>query len=237
MRPEKKELLVHVLLPLFLMMTLAYANTRVFEGVARYEGQFAYIERHTEVYNENDDILSSLTVYFDEDGKVIGKLRHHFAESREIPSLVMNDYRSESRHGLRYDEDKIILFNKVKGFPVERGFFDSSRLIEGQWLAGQGLHFFIVNNLEELIKKEEFVFKLLLPPIQEGRVFLLEVVSVDEGEVKIEIRAANWFWKTFGPRLSLVYDREHKRLLHYSGFSNLKSEEGDMMMVDIKYYY
>jgi hypothetical protein len=45
------------------------------------------------------------------------------------------------------------------------------------------------------------------------------------------------FLKLFAPKLKMIYDPMKKRLLSYSGLSNIRTQEKEMMNVDIEYLY
>ena len=67
--------------------------------------------------------------------------------------------------------------------------------------------------------------------------FYLKFIGQSEGKVIFEVEIDNWFLKLFAPKLKMVYDAKLKRLLSYSGLSNIRTEDKEMMNVDIDYIY
>jgi hypothetical protein len=61
----------------------------------------------------------------------------------------------------------------------------------------------------------------------------LLISTPDRAELEVEIDS--WFLRLFAPKLELTYDIKNKRLARYKGSSNLQSDKGDIMNVEIIY--
>lgn len=215
---------------------LAYSEAQVYRGEAKVDGKKVYEEIHT-VEMEGKNILSSLTEYKSPSGKLLGVLKNDYAKSLNAPVHTMDDPVHKNKHGLRYDGDTLVLFNQDNGENEETKKLDKDDLKGKLVVGGQGLHYYLVSNLEEVIKKGELDLKFLIPGRLDAYNFYLKIVKKTEEQVHIEIEIDNWLLKLFAPKLKLVYERKKGRLLKYSGLSNITDEKKKMMNVDIEYFY
>jgi len=55
--------------------------------------------------------------------------------------------------------------------------------------------------------------------------------------VDFKVKIENWFLRAFAPELEFKYDRKTDRIVWYKGISNIKSETGKNMNVEIEYKY
>lgn len=218
----------------FFFTFFVYAGTQVYTGEARTDGKVVYREKHSVEWN-NDLPVSSLTIYEDPSGKPIGRLRNTYTKNLNAPEHVMDDLIHGSQHGVRYMNDKLIMFSKSEDEKEETKKIDEEdkKLIVG----GQGFHYYLVTHLEEVIKKGKLDLLFLIPGRLDAYDFYLKVKEKTETKVTFEIEIDNWFLRLFAPKLVLEYDRNNKRLLKYRGLSNLKNDKNEMMNVEITYNY
>lgn len=211
------------------------ANTQVYFGEAFENGKLIYKEKHEVEYTEKK-IIKSTTYYYEPSGELIAKLVNNYQKSINLPVHEMDDMRLKMRYGLRYEDERIILYliekskEKTKKFQTDE-FRD--RLMVG----GQGLHYFIINHFDEVISKKEQKLKFFIPGKLDVYDFYLKVKKVTIDKLELEILIDNWFLKLFAPKLEMTYDLKNKRLIRYRGLSNIQSKENKMMNVDIKYKY
>lgn len=215
---------------------LAYGETQVYRGEAKVKGKKVYEEVHTAEL-EGKKILTSVTEYKSPSGKILGILKNNYSKSLNAPEHTMIDPVHKNSHGLRYEGDKLVLFNQDEGKKEETKKLDLDDMKGKLVVGGQGLHYYLVANLEEVIKKGELDLKFLIPGRLDAYNFYLKVVKKSEENVQFEIEIDNWLLKLFAPKLKLIYDRKNPRLLKYSGLSNIKDEKKDLMNVDIEYFY
>lgn len=221
---------------LMIFMGLAYGETQVYKGEALVDGKKVYDEFHTAEL-EGKKIISSTTEYKDPSGKVLGILTNNYSKSLNAPEHTMIDPVHKNKHGLRYDGDTLILFNQENGEKEETKKLDKDDLKGKLVVGGQGLHYYLVANMEDVIKKGDLALKFLIPGRLDAYNFYLKVVSKSEENVQFEIEIDNWLLKLFAPKLKLIYQRKNPRLLKYSGLSNIKDKKKDMMNVTLQYFY
>jgi hypothetical protein len=215
---------------------VVYSETQVYRGEAKAEGKKVYEEFHTAEFDKNK-IISSVTEYKSPSGKILGILKNNYSKSLNAPEHTMEDPVHKNTHGLRYEGDHLILFNQDAGKKEETKKLDKDDLKGKLVVGGQGLHYYLVANLEEVIRKGELELKFLIPGRLDAYNFYLKVVKKSADNVEIDIAIDNWLLKLFAPKLKLIYDRKNPRLLKYSGLSNITDEKKDMMNVDIIYFY
>ncbi len=215
---------------------LVYGETRVYQGVAKFEGKVVYEEKH-QVTFEGGKITKTYTEYFDADKKLIGKLSNDYTKSLSAPEHSMEDLRLKNQHGLRYKNLDIELFNHDDGEKEEHKLIGPGDYKGKLVVASQGLHYYLVAHMEEVLKKGKLDLKFLIPGKLDAYDFYLKVLHYTDEKAEMEIKIDNWFLRLFAPRLKLIYDLKKKQLIHYEGLSNIKNSKGDMMSVDIEYRY
>lgn len=222
---------------LFLCFLSIQANceTQVFEAVAKKEGQIAYYEKHTVVYDE-DIVIKSLTEYIDPEGRVIGSLRSDFTHSLSAPDFILRDGRNKSFQGLHWEQDKVEMFSRE----TEKAKVATKALTKNQrdvLISGPGLNYFVANNLKQIIQQDGMDFKYIIPGRLEAFDFNIKPLAYDSERAEFEVKIKSWLMRIFSPRLKLIFDVKKKRLLSFEGLSNIRDGEGEMMSVDIQYLY
>jgi hypothetical protein len=214
----------------------ANGDTQLYKGVAKLKGKLVYSESHT-INLENGKIKSSETVYTDPEGNILARLTNDYSKSISLPEHLMQDIRHKNKHGLRYLQNTPVMFNQDDKEEEESKKIKPSDY-KGQLLVGgQGLHYYLITNFEDVLKKETLKLKFVIPGRLDVYDFYLKVVSKSPEKVVFEVEIDNWFLKLFAPKLKMIYDPMKKRLLSYSGLSNIRTQEKEMMNVDIEYLY
>lgn len=213
----------------------AYSETQVFEAIAKNEGQLAYVERHTVVF-DGSTIIKSLTEYLDPEGKLIGSMRSDYTHSLAAPEFVLQDQRHHSLQGLKWMKNKPEVFNQETGHGrVARKFLTTNE--KEVQISGPGLIYFVAANLDKLISKKKLEFQYIIPGRLEAFDFYIKNTAHNKEVAEFEVGMKSWLMRLFGPRLKLIYDIQKKRLIFFEGLSNLRDSEGKMMSVDIQYKY
>lgn len=219
-----------------LFSALVYGETQVYQGEATKEGKIVYLEKHT-VELQDKKVVSSTTEYTDPSGKVLGILKNSYQKSLNAPENEMNDPVHKNSHGVRYEGDKLVMFNKDAGSKEETEALDKDDTKGKLVVGGQGLHYYLTSNMEDVIKKGKVDLKFLIPGRLDAYNFYLKVMKAEEDQVEFDIEIDNWFLKLFAPKLKLIYSRKTPRLIKYSGLSNITDPDKKMMNVEINYKY
>jgi hypothetical protein len=226
-----KLLLFILLIPLF-----TYSKTQEYTGEAKFKGKVVYLEQHKVEIQDNKAIRSE-TIYKRPDGLIIGKLTNDYSKSVNVPEYLMEDMVTKNKHGIRHEDKKIFMFNQDDGKREETKEI-AEDVTEGELLvAGQGLHYYLVSKMDEVVQKGKLTLKFMIPGQLDVYEFKLQVIKVMDTRVEFEVLINNWFLKLFAPKLKMIYDTKLRRLLSYEGLSNLKGVDGKLMKVEIKYDY
>jgi hypothetical protein len=213
----------------------AYSETQVFEADARVDGQLVYFERHTAEY-EHGIIQKTATEYHDPKGTIIGSMASDFSESLSSPDYSFHDFRQQNFYGLRKDKNKLEAFTQ-EGKEAQVAVRKISVNKELDQVSGAGLIYFIGANLKKIIASKVIDFQYIIPGRLEAFDFYVEAIAHNSELIELEVKMKLWPMRFFGPRIRLVYDAQRKRLVYYEGVSNLRTEEGKMMNVEIRYRY
>lgn len=221
---------------IFFFTVLAYGETRVYEGVARQDGKVVYTEKHSTTLNEGK-VKSSVTEYLSPDGKTLGTLKNDYSKSLNAPEHTMLDHFHKNIHGVRYENEKIVMFTKDDGEKERTESVDPDDYKGKLIVAGQGLHYYLVNHFEEVIAKGKLDMRFMIPGRLDSYNFFMKMKKSSSEIVEFEIEIDNWFLRMFAPKLELTYDRKKARLLRYKGLSNIRDKDKEIMSVEITYKY
>lgn len=219
-----------------LLSSLVYGETQVYSGTATLKGKKVYEEKHRVEIVDNK-VINSLTEYYGPGGELLGVLKNNYANSLSAPEHEMKDLVHKTQHGVRYMGNVLVMYNINDEGKEETESLDVNQLENKLVVGGQGLHYYLVTNMEEVIKKKKLDLKFLIPGRLDAYNFYLKVIKSEQDLVTFEIEIDNWLLKLFAPKLKLVYSRITPRLLKYSGLSNITDKKKDMMNVEIIYNY
>lgn len=203
-------------------------------------GKLAYTEKHVVSMGPDDKVVSSSTEYLDALGVVISILKTDYQNSLTAPAHVLEDLRNQSRHGIRVVENNTVMFYQEKDKSEQTKIVSSQNKSEDAIVVGcQGLHYYILENLEDIRKKRRLKLDFLITGNLETYRFDLNLVKDDKesGMAEFEINIHNWFLRLFAPKLIVRYDTKLKRITYYKGLSNIPDSKGKMQNVAITYQY
>jgi len=217
----------------------AYAqSTETFRAEARKDGELVYREKHVAKFDEKGAVETAVTEYFDPEGKLIATLHSNFEKSVTAPDHEFHDLRFETRHGMRSQAGKLILFDQDRGKKEESKTIAPTRGKNQLVVGCQGLGYYFRDNLDSVKQRKKVPVQLLVPGKLDSYNFeLVYLKENDSGIVDLKLVINNWFLKVFAPQLDIKYDRVNKRFLSYKGLSNLLDNNRKEQVVDITYQY
>jgi hypothetical protein len=212
----------------------AAVTTEVFTGKAVNEkGELEYVENHTITY-ESDMVVRSRTLYFDPGNRMIGEFVSEYLSSPQFNSYSFKDMRARYEDGVTVEGDRLKLFRKKSPeSDLESDFLP----MQTNQIVGQGFHHFLRLNLETIAGGEIFHIKLVLPSRLDQYSFRIRKLKIEDRVLAIRLEIDNWFLRLFAPCVDCEYDMTTKRLLRYTGISNLEDASGSHGKVDIVYTY
>lgn len=215
------------------------------KGEARFQkgGGFAYSEIHSFTFKDNH--LGSISTEYrgavtiadvrtpDEDsGVLIAKMNHEFRAPGYLPDYSYEDVRNKVENRLTVDREagKVTLYRKADG----KEKTETLKLQEGM-ATGQGVFFWVVSNLDEILKGQKVYTKFVVPALLDQFSFHAQLVKTDAEKHTIRVALDNWFFNMFASKLEFDIDAKTKALLEYRGTSNVADAEGKYRDVVIKY--
>ncbi len=174
-------------------------------------GELLYSEHHfCNNSNQQCEVL-----YLDTLGEVFARKELDYSLSEKSPGLRLRDFRTDVDLQLEPSGDPELV--------VDAGFDNYVRLRWDELLEGDDVRFpFLVAGREEPLKMRA----------GPGR-----QAECDPRRVCLQIELDSWFLGMLVDPFELTYDRGSRRLLRFTGVSNLKDEEGQSQQVDIHYRY
>ncbi len=174
-------------------------------------GELYYTENH-----RCDPSGQACTVeYRDAGGELFARKRIDYSNSRNAPRLVFQDLRlgQTTRVGEQRDE----------GLVVDAGFDNYVRQHWGELAGGTVIHFpFLVAGREEPL------------PMRAQR---QQDEACPPQRLCIDVSLDNWLLSMLAEPIRLQYDLATRRLLQFSGLSNISDSDGDSLSVRIDYRY
>ncbi len=225
---------------IFLLTSSVHASTiEKYTGTATNKsGQVVYKENHTVTFDDQKNVQKASTRYISEGGKLLGTLETDFSKSLSAPTHIFTDARNGLTHGIRYKDKQIIMFLKKKDEPektktVSPSIAGKNEIIIG----GQGFHYYLVKNFDQVVSKKTQKIKMLIPGKLDYYTFILEYKSQDNDQTNFKVKIKSVFLRMFAPSLKLRYDQKTKHLVRYAGLSNIQEDNGGIQNVVIKYTY
>jgi len=153
--------------------------------------------------------------YRDTAGDMIAQKTVEYPGSPFGPALTMTDYRLGTTLSVpATDEDNII---------IDAGFDNYVRSIWEQVDNGESVRFaFLVAGFKKPLNM---------------RADLDTSGDCHQVELCLEINLDSWLLGMLVPPIELAYSRENRKLLRFTGVSNIKGENGESLNVDIYYQY
>lgn len=222
----------------FTILAQAVEKKEKYSSVARNEkGQTAYQEQHEVLFNDGQ-VQKATTQYLNPNGQVIGELHSDFTKFVTIPDYEYKDLRNNSSHGIKTDSEKITLWKKSKDGKLEESHFSKNQFPEESLIVGcQGLHYYLIDNLERVKDKKSIFIKYFMPGKLDYYSFTLRLDRKDEKYIYIKLSIDSFFLKIFTSSLDLKYNKTDWRLIQYSGLSNITNDKDDLQNVVIDYKY
>jgi len=213
------------------------AKTEISHGKAyNQKNQLLYTEKHVTQFDKTK-MIKLETTYYDLTKKQFAKLSSDFTERPYLPDYTFSDSRFGREDGVR----KSLVDNKITAFARKTKNSDtktSDFRVTPFLITGQGLHSYMNQNLDMLVKKKQSTpIEFLIPMNQKSYKFEIVKLSVNENQAVFKVKIKSWVLSLFAPYLQVTYELSTKRLLVFEGPSNIVSDEKKSQNVKIIYSY
>jgi hypothetical protein len=174
-------------------------------------GNLLYTEQH---FCNVENRLCTVE-YRDNFGAMIAQKHLDFSESLIGPSLVMTDYRQAIELSFPASE--------VDDMVVDAGFDNYVRSKWDELFSGSPVRFpFLVVGFDKPLNM---------------RANREDTPGCDDDKLCLSISLDSWLLGMLTDPIELSYSRDSRRLLRFSGMSNIKGAAGETLTVDIDYSY
>lgn len=188
-----------------------------------------YTEKH-KAYYKNSYLVKSTNDYFDMSGKKIAELNSDYSKNFHMPTYVFKDLRTGAEEGLRLSNNQYYIYRKKPGKQEEQTLLENPKDL----FSCQGWHYYLLSNLAK-VEREIIKLKLILPSRLDFYGFRARLIKADGNLLHLRIELDSWLLRIFADHLSITYDKESKKLVYYSGISNILDEKGETQDVHIFY--
>ena len=191
-----------------------------------------YIETHTILHNKKN-LKKTITMYHNPQGKLIAKMDSDYEKNYKLPIYTFYNFTTKTKEGLRLLNDKYIIFYKKKNEEITKELE-----VKKDVFSGQGWHYYILNNLQEIKNSEKKTLNLIFPSrldYYKFRIKKSEIKNVEKNTLNLILEFENWFFRFIFPSIELKYNTKTNKLISYYGPSNIKNKEGNSEKVYILY--
>lgn len=216
---------------IFLISNNIFPNLII--GTAYKQNQLVYIEKHKAKINPNGSYISLETDYFDKNNVKFASIKSNFNKNLYIPEVDFADQRfnilEKSRLIKNNSEIELTITNKDK-------ITNKILTTESNSILGQGFHNFIIQNFDKLLTDNLEVAIILINKLNQFH-FIIKKENLTSDLVIFKVMPKNIFLKVLVDPIILTYSLKDRRLLSFSGISNIDNDKGDSQNVLIQYSY
>ena len=199
-------------------------------------GQNLYKEIHCGAANE----LASDVYYQSSDGALIAHKTLDYGSGRTTPSFVQTYTSNQEMVKVKLDQGSLLMSMIAGDGEVSNRQYQLSALGETPVVIDAGFDFFIRDNWQKLVSGTIKYFQF--PLVSRAQLISLRVKkSLCQYETNTDqcfaLEPSNWLFRMLASPIELGYDSTLMRLSRYRGLSNINDNNGDGLVVDIKYQY
>lgn len=226
-------------LTIFASGSYAAEHTIQYRGEAydRSSGRLLYIEQHKEYWQENQHVYSDV-LYLGPDGRTMAYKRITFSQSRISPRFRLEDYRNGYVEGAEIQSGGLFLFSRPGG-----GENLAGQIIEndGRTVVDGGFDYYIRLNWDSLMRGAAQQVRFAVPHKMDAfRFLLLKTGEYQNGGrtcAIFRLRIDNAILRLLVDDIEVAYDVQLRRLVRYSGISNINDVAGKSYRTNIIFNY
>jgi hypothetical protein len=206
------------------------------EATGLQSGQSLYKEVHCGAVNE----LASDVYYQSSDGALIAHKTLDYGSGRSTPSFVQTYASNQEKVKVKLDQGSLMMSITARNGEESNRQYQLSALGETPVVIDAGFDVFIRNNWQKLMSGNIKYFQF--PLVSRAQLISSRVKkSLCQYETNTDqcfaLEPSNWLFRMLASPIELGYDSTLMRLNRYRGLSNINDDNGDGLVVDIKYQY
>jgi len=193
--------------------------------------KLAYSEEHT-IKNG----VFHQVVYKEANGQVFAKKNIDYSNSFIAPDILQDNSRNGELIKTELRENKYrVSYRENFDQTIQRSDIRSSE----NFVIDAGFDHYIRLNWDVLISDKETVIQYLIPShLKSIDLRITQAACKDEADdsrICFIVAADNWLYRMLSSSLFLSYDKQHKRLMTFSGRSNISDKNGNYQDITIHY--
>jgi hypothetical protein len=195
---------------------------------------------YRETHCGTQDELTSEVFYQLGDGTLIAHKALDYQSGHMTPSFVQHNIQSKEKIEVSFNQGAVSMSVTDHGNQEIRNTHPVTDTASKPIVIDAGFDGFIRSNWDKLVsgKAQEFQFPLAS---RSSLVALRVKPSVCRYETETDqcftLEPSNWFFRLLASPIELGYDASLTRLTRYRGLSNINDEDGQGLIVDIRYRY
>lgn len=213
---------------------ISFLKADLIIGEAFLNDKLVYIEKHSPRINKDGQYTSLRTEYFYPNSKKrFAEIISTFTKNNFLPDVYFYDERSETEEEILYNKELNNLnITRIRDNKKEETKID----IKNPAIHGQGFHNFLLTNFDS-IRKNKMTINIAVTARSDYYQFNIEKHKENDREIEFIVYPKNIFLRQIVKNIKMKYSLADKKLLKYSGPSNLSDEFGNGQDVDIQYKY
>ncbi len=226
-----------VILKLLLLVTLnSFGDKISYEGraVSLKTKAFMYKEVHLIETDEAGFNLKLHTDYVDAEGKIIARNSGDFTKNKYVPEVVFEDFRFKKSFIQTVDLalSQVTVMQKINNKEVGKKVIKMTK----NMVSAQGFDNFLKANYSDL--KSQKIDFLVIEKSDSYSFLVTSAQSADKGNSTFKLAIDSFFGSFFLKPIEVTYRDADKKLLSYSGLSNIldsneKSQEVEIVYTDV----
>lgn len=194
-----------------------------------------YTETHCRI-----DSRSSEVFYQSGDGELIAHKTLDYRSGSYTPSFVQHNLQSNEKVKVSFDEDSVLMSMTGPDDNEQKEEHSVTDTVRKPVVIDAGFDQFVRRNWDELVSGRSMTFQF--PLASRSTMISLQIApSTCQYETETDqcftLEAASWLFRVLSSPIELGYDAQLVRLNRFRGLSNINDENGNGLIVDIKYSY
>jgi hypothetical protein len=195
---------------------------------------------YRETHCVSDDDLARDVIYQDAEGKLIARKKLDYSSGATTPSFVQQNFYSGELIEVALDEGvlSMAVVDANSGEALKSSEENPSQ--ELPVVIDAGFDVFVRQNWDSLVAGESLTFQFPLSDrgsLIELRIQPLGCSYPTQSDQCFRLDVANWLLRMLVKPIELGYDSDQRQLTRFRGLSNIGDENGNGLVVDIKYEY
>ncbi|MDD2565065.1 MAG: hypothetical protein PHU27_12700 [Salinivirgaceae bacterium] len=194
-----------------------------------------YEEVHTEIYSA-DKHNKTETKFLDENKKIIASRILDFSNSMISPQYSLEDHRTGAYEAVTNRSGKFLIQYKENR---DAETISESITVPDPAVVDGGFNYFVKSKWNQLMQGETVGFNYISTARQEYYRFQLTIDKSSSNRssnlVLVKMEPTNYFLRALLDPIYITYNKNTRRIVQYSGISNIKDKEGKTQVAVLTY--